>query len=80
MSAYAPLLPRTADLRGVDRALVRVGLYLTQAGRHRAAARAERLSRRAALAAQQREREAYQDSVVDRQRDNAAQVHPLGLR
>lgn len=76
MSAYAPSLPRTADLHGLDRALVQAGLALAALGRRRAAARAERLARAAAS----RQRDAYRDAVVQRRQDNAAQLSPLALR
>lgn len=80
MSAYAPSLPRTADLRGADRALVRLGTFLTDVGRRRASRRSALLARTAERTASARRRDAYQASVVEHLRDNAAQVSPFGLR
>lgn len=79
MSAYAPSLPHTADLRGTDRVLVQVGTFLADVGRRHAAARAARLAEAARQAAADRARVARQASVIEHLRDNAAQVHPLGL-
>ena len=44
MSAYSPTLPRTAELQGLDRHLVRLGSALTALGRRRAEARARALA------------------------------------
>ncbi len=80
MLAAVPSLPRTADLRGVDRAAVRLGTFLVETGRRRAAARAERLARRAAHAATAHELEVRRRAAVERRQDNAAQLNVLGLR
>ncbi|MBD5786498.1 hypothetical protein IF650_09915 [Cellulosimicrobium terreum] len=74
MSAYAPSLPRTAELRGLDRLLVRAGATLTELGRQRAAARSRMLAARTADASVARH------GHLERHVDNAAQSHPLLLR
>ncbi|WP_435736808.1 hypothetical protein V5D56_18890 [Cellulosimicrobium sp. PMB13] len=79
MSAYSPTLPRTADLRGLDRLLVRVGSHLTSLGRRRAAARARALAARTAQAGV-RELDELARGHLERLDDNAAQTHPLLLR
>lgn len=80
MSTYSPSLPRTAELHGLDRLLVRVGTRLTDVGRRRAEARAHLLATRAARAATDRARHEVGVQHLDRLRDNAAQEHPLLLR
>jgi hypothetical protein len=82
MSAYAPPLPRTAEPRGIDRALVQLGELLADAGRRRASRRTHRTAAGAGSerATATRRRDAHQASVVEHLRDNAAQVSPLGLR
>lgn len=78
MSAYSPTLPRTAELQGLDRHLVRLGSALTALGRRRAEARARALAAArvdaGTPAADARTR------YVERRADNAAQAHPLLLR
>jgi hypothetical protein len=80
---------RSPELHGVDRAVVLLGTFLVETGRRRAEARARRLEPRAAAVAARagrardtavRERDARRSTVVERRRDNAAQVNPLGLR
>jgi hypothetical protein len=80
MSAYTPSLPRTAELRGVDRLLVLLGTFLADVGRRHAGRRAAHIAAAANRARANRRRDDYQDAVVERMRDNAAQVNPLGLR
>ncbi|AEG45199.1 hypothetical protein [Isoptericola variabilis] len=80
LAAAAPSLPRTADLRGLDRTAVRLGTRLVEIGRRRAAARANRLAARAARAAAERELDARRRAAVEHRVDNRAQVNPLGLR
>ncbi|WP_245885669.1 hypothetical protein [Xylanimonas oleitrophica] len=81
MNAHAVALYPTrsttrTELHGLDRALVLAGQALAEAGRRRAAARAERAARALASGA----RDTYRDAALERRRDNAAQVHPLTLR
>ncbi len=80
LAAAAPSFPRTADLRGLDRAALRLGTFLVETARRRAAARAERLARRAARAGAERELDARRRAAVERRHDNAAQINALGLR
>jgi hypothetical protein len=80
MLAAAPLFPCTADLRGLDRAVLRLGTFLVETARRRAAARAERLAHRAARAVAERELDARRRAAVEHRHDNAAQTNALGLR
>lgn len=80
MSAYSPTLPRTAELHGLDRLLVRAGTHLTAWGRRRADARARALLAAARRASTDRTRTAVESAYVERRHDNAAQLHPLQLR
>jgi hypothetical protein len=80
VSAYSPTLPRTAELHGVDRLLVRVGSHLTALGRRRAAARAQALAARTARSEGVAARDVLARGHVERLDDNAAQTHPLLLR
>lgn len=76
MSAYSPTLPRTAELTGIDRHLVRLGSALTELGRRRAQARAHALAAAAARHTAAVAREQHHQ----RRQDNAVQGHPLLLR
>ncbi|MCB7137081.1 hypothetical protein [Cellulosimicrobium marinum] len=80
MSAYSPTLPRTTELRGLDRALVLLGARLTELGRRRAATRARVLREVAARRTAAQGRTDVAAHHDERLRDNAAQHHPLLLR
>lgn len=80
LALAASPLPRTTDLYGLDRAVVRVGTFLADLGHRRAAARARTGARRRARVAAELEVSARRRAFVERRRDNRAQLNPLGLR
>jgi hypothetical protein len=80
VSAYSPSVPRTAELQGLDRHLVRLGSALTALGRRRAEARARALAAASARASARSAVAEVEAQRLERLRDNAAQVHPLLLR
>ncbi len=80
LALAAPPLPRTTDLYGLDRAVVRLGTFLADLGHRRATARARARSRLRARAAAELELSARRRAHVERRRDNRAQLNPLSLR